>query len=180
MEDKKKLAVLEVMLFLETGVLKTSKIVKRLQVEESKIETLIDKLIKEYQKDIHGLKIVKSAGGYSMQVKKDIYPEIQDIYNIKKKDKLNKSTITVLSIIAYKQPITKAELEEIRGVSSDTHIRFLIDKGLIKIVGRKDTLRKPLLYGTTDEFLKYFNLNDIKDLPKIEELKSDEFQLDEE
>jgi len=172
-------SLIEAILFYETEGVSYEKLMRITNLDKDKILDIVNELNLDYQKALHGITIAEVAGGFTFQIKKDIFPEIRDIYNIRGKSKLSQSALTVLSIIAYKQPITKGEIEAIRGVSADNQVRNLIEKGLIEIVGRKEAFGKPLLYGTTKEFLKYFNLKSIKDLPEINELKSDEYSDDE-
>ena len=179
MSTDKYSAMIEAILFYEGDVVKPEKISKITGLSKVKVKEIINKLIIEFQKDIHGIMIVEVADGYSIQLKREVYPDIKEFYNIRPKNRLSKSVITILSIIAYKHPITKSEIEKIRGVSSDNGIRKLLEMNYIEIVGRKDVLGKPLLYGTTKDFLKHFNLKNINDLPKIDELKSDEFNIEE-
>ena len=171
-------AIIEAILFCENDVVKPEKISKITGLSKGKVKEIIDKLIDEYNKGIHGLIINELADGYSLQMKKEVYPYIKEFYNIKQKNKLSKSVLTVLSIVAYKQPITKNEIEAIRGVSSDNPLKKLLEMNYIQITGRKEVLGRPLLYATTQDFLKHFNLKNIKDLPKIGELKSEEFSVD--
>ena len=171
-------AIIEAILFYEGDVIKPEYIMKTTGLTKEKITEIMTNLKNEYENNIHGLQIVELADGYSFQIKKEIYPEIKELYKLKPQNKLSKMNLTVLSIIAYKQPITKQEIEEIRGVSCDSSIKRLLEFNYIQIIGRKDVVGKPLLYGTTDEFLKHFNLKSIKDLPQINELKSDEFSLE--
>lgn len=172
-------SLIEAILFYETEGVSYEKLMRITNLDKDKILDIVNELNIDYQKALHGITIAEVAGGFTFQIKKDIFPEIREIYNIRGKSRLSQSTLTVLSIIAYKQPITKGEVEAIRGVSADNQVRNLIEKGLIEIVGRKESFGKPLLYGTTKEFLKYFNLKSIKDLPEINELKSDEYSDDE-
>ncbi|HOF01180.1 MAG TPA: SMC-Scp complex subunit ScpB [Spirochaetota bacterium] len=172
-------SLIEAILFYETEVVSYEKLMRITNLDKDKILDIVNELNLDYQKALHGITIAEVAGGFAFQIKKDIFPEIRNIYNIRSKSRLSQSALTVLSIIAYKQPVTKGEIEAIRGVSADNQVRNLIEKGLIEIVGRKETFGKPLLYGTTKEFLKHFNLKSIKDLPEINELKSDEYSDDE-
>jgi segregation and condensation protein B len=172
-------ALIEAILFCENDVVKIEKIEKITGLGKDKILDILKKLTEEFNNDSHGIMISELADGYTFQLKRDIIPEIKEYYNIKNENKLTKSIITVLSVIAYKQPITKAELEQLKGTAADNAIKKLLELNLIKITGRKEAFGKPLLYGTTPDFLKYFNLKSIEDLPKIGELKSDEFSNDE-
>lgn len=171
--------LIEAILFYEAEVVQINKLNRLTGLQEEVIREMIDELNEEYDKGCHGIHIVEIAEGFTFQVKKEILNDIKEIYNLKDKSKLSKSALTVLSIIAYKQPITKNEIEDIRGVNSDNPVRVLMEKNLIEIVGRKEVLGKPLMYGTSKEFLKHFNLKSIEDLPKIEELKTTEFDTEE-
>lgn len=114
-----------------------------------------------------------------MAPKQDLWSSLKDHYGKKKDSKLSKAALETLSIIAYSQPITRAEIEGIRGVGADNMIRFLLDKELIKEVGKKDAPGKPIQYGTTKEFLKYFRLESIADLPRLDELEHERFEREE-
>jgi len=170
--------IVEAILFYENNIISIEKLIEYTSFTREKIVEIVDNLNEKYENSTHGLFIAKVSDGLILQIKRDYLYKIKEIYNIKGKTKLPKSILTVLSIVAYKQPITKLEIDEIRGVSSDNAIKTLLEKNFIKIIGKKDTLGRPLLYGTADEFLKQFNLKDIKDLPKIDELKTKEFSLD--
>jgi segregation and condensation protein B len=172
-------ALIEAILFYENDIVKVSKISRITGLTESKVVEILRELMEVYQDKIHGVRIIEIADGFSFQIKKEILPFIKDYYKVKSQQKLSKPTLTVLSIIAYKQPITRSEIEDIRGVSCDNAVRKLLEMNLIKITGRKEALGRPLLFGTTVEFLKHFNLKSIKDLPTINELKTEEFSLEE-
>ncbi len=170
--------IIEAILFYETEVVSIERLNKMTGLSDENIRDIIDELNESYRADHHGIYIEEVADGFTFKIKKEIYPDIKQYYNLKGRQKLSPSLMTVLSIVAYKQPITKGEIEQIRGVSADNQIRYLLEKNFIEIKGRKEALGRPLLYGTTKEFLKYFNLKSIKDLPKINELKDDEFEVE--
>jgi segregation and condensation protein B len=176
----KSIGLIEAILFYENDIVTKEKLAKYSESTKEEVSEAIELLKMKYDENSHGITVNEIGGGYSIQVKKDIFPRIKEIYGFKEKSKLSPSTLTVLSIVAYKQPVTKLEIEQIRGVASDNAVRILLEKNLIEIVGRKEVLGRPLLYGTTQDFLKHFNLKDLKDLPQINELKSEEFTLDEE
>ena len=113
--------------------------------------------------------VVEIAGGFQMLSNSNAAPYIREFYKTKTKEKLSRPALESLAIIAYKQPVGRAEVEVIRGVNSDGTIAHLLNKGLIKITGRKEVPGRPFLYGTTKEFLEYFGLKSLEDLPKIEE-----------
>lgn len=116
--------------------------------------------------------IIKVAGGYTFATNEKYGRIVSLLPEFRNKKKLTKSQLETLSIIAYNQPITKSEIEKIRGVNSSEVVNSLLEKDLISILGRKNTLGKPLLYGTTNEFLKLFGLNNLEDLPKLNEIRN--------
>ena len=119
----------------------------------------------------------KIIGGWVLTPKKDLWDFLKERYGKKNEGKLSRSALETLSIIAYSQPITRAEIEAIRGVSADNMVRLLMERNLIKETGKKDIPGKPIQYGTTKEFLKFFRLNSISDLPKLDETESERFEL---
>ena len=124
-----------------------------------------------------GLKIIRVADGYQMVVDREIYDECSKFFDLKS-EKLTKSTKETIAIIAYNQPITKQEIDYIRGVNSTGTIKQLLDKNLIKISGRKDVPGRPLLYSVTNDFYEYFGLNNISDLPTLREWQELKKELD--
>ena len=112
-----------------------------------------------------------------MTPRKIYWGAVKDRYGRKNEGKLSRSALETLTIIAYKQPITRAEIESIRGVPPDNMIRMLTERKLVKEVGKKDGPGKPTLFGTTDEFLRFFQLNSIADLPKLDEKEEERFIL---
>jgi len=141
---------------------------------ETELKQLLDEMITEYIERNSGLLIVEIANGYQMATNPHYAQWIKKFKNTAAAGKLSMPALETLAIIAYKQPIIKAELEQIRGVNSDGVIKTLLDRRLIKIMGRKEVPGKPLLYGTTREFLQYFGLKDLTELPTISELTREE------
>lgn len=179
MEVDKYSAIIEAVLLHENEVVPMERLVKYTGLESEKIREIVNELSVTYdQNSQHGITVVEIAGGYALQVKKNILPEFKEIYSIKEKSRLSKSAMMVLTIIAYKQPITKNEIEATYGVAPDYAVKILLEKNLIQIVGRKDVIGKPLMFGTTQDFLTHFNLKNINDLPTVNELKSDEFVIE--
>ncbi len=133
------------------------------------IHELILRIQQEYLQREAGMVVVEIAGGFQMLSNSHAASYIREFYKTKTKEKLSKPALESLAIIAYKQPVGRAEVEMIRGVNSDGTIAHLLNKGLIKITGRKEVPGRPFLYGTTKEFLEYFGLKSLEDLPKIEE-----------
>ena len=162
--------ILEAILFVnETPV--TFEQIKKIfpGTSPSDIKKAINDLNQEYEQNGRGMILMEIAGGYQLLSNKKYASFIREFYKTKHKAKLSKPSLETLAIIAYKQPVTRVDIELIRGVNSDGVIMHLIDKELIKTVGRKDIPGKPFLYGTTKQFLEYFGLKSLEDLPKLEE-----------
>ena len=141
------------------------------QVEPEAIRQIIADLNKEYTKHERPYRIVQIAGGYQFATLPEYAEWLGKLYKEQGRRKLSQSGIETLAIIAYKQPITKAEVEKIRGVNCDYVLKNLLEKELLAVTGRAETVGRPLLYGTTREFLKHFGLNDITDLPRPREIE---------
>jgi segregation and condensation protein B len=152
------------------------------RVNEQAILSAIEQLNKEYEATGRAIHIVKVAGGYQFATLPRFAPWLGRMVKEKSRRKLSVSALESLAVIAYKQPVTKPEIEAIRGVNADYVIRSLMERNLITIVGRAATPGRPLLYGTTKEFLKHFGLNDLSELPKpreIDELMAEaEFEVE--
>lgn len=134
------------------------------------IENYIEELNKEYHDSNRSFKIIKIAGGYQFSTKQDYAKYIGKLFTEKQKKKLSVSALETLAVVAYKQPITRSEIEFIRGVNVDYIVNSLLERELINIVGRANTPGRPILYGTTKNFLKTIGLGSIDDLPKLREI----------
>jgi len=158
-----------------------SKAIKDIDGEDIDITTKdVDETVKQlnerYRTMDSSYEIVKIANGYSYATKPEFSKYLGYLSTEKSKRRLSQAALETLAIIAYKQPITKPEIETLRGVNSDYMINTLLEKNLITIKGRAETIGRPLLYSTTEEFLKYFGLNNLEDLPRpreIEEIMKD-------
>jgi len=142
---------------------------EKLEVTKDEVLDAIDVLEQKYNED-SGINIIKYKDKVQLCTNPEIVDDIAVVLNPIKERALSKTALETVAIVAYKQPITKLEIENIRGVGSDYAIQLLLTHNLIEVVGRKDVVGKPLLFGTTDEFLKRFELNSLDDLPKYEEL----------
>lgn len=178
-------SVIESLIFSSDEPINASEIAKAIkgidgediQLTSEDIESQVDELNKRYDELNVSFKIMRIADGYLFATKPENAKYIGFLSSEKSKRRLSQAALETLAIIAYKQPITKPELETIRGVNSDYILTTLLEKTLITISGRAESIGRPLLYSTTDEFLKYFGLNKISDLPKpreIEEIMKDE------
>jgi len=141
-----------------------------LRISLSEIEETISELNQEYRSEDRAFEIMSISGGYSFATKKDFSRFVGKLYEEKQKKKLSQSAIETLSIIAYKQPITRNEIEFVRGVNVDYIVNSLLERDLITIHGRADSPGRPILYGTTKTFLKVLGLNSLEDLPKLKEI----------
>ena len=141
------------------------------QIEAETIRQIVSDLNKEYEKSDRPYRIVQIAGGYQFATLSSYAEWLGRLYREQGRRKLSQSGVETLAIIAYKQPITKAEIENIRGVNCDYVLKSLLEKELLAVTGRAESVGRPLLYGTTKEFLKHFGLNDITDLPRPREIE---------
>ena len=138
-------------------------------VSSTDIKEALEDLKKMYTQKERGMIIVEIAGGYQMLSSPSYAMAIRRFYKTTHKEKLSKPALETLAIIAYKQPVARIDVELIRGVNSDGVVTHLLEKGLIKMVGRKEVPGRPFIYGTTQQFLEYFGLKSLDDLPKLEE-----------
>lgn len=161
--------VIESLLFINEKPLESAEMAQVLDVSKRDIETAADELIGEYQQRSTGICIVKVAGGYQMCTSAETEVWAKKMYHERTKQKFSTASLETLAVIAYKQPITKVEIEAIRGVNVDGVSKKLTDLGLIKIGGRKEVVGRPFLFVTTRKFLEYFGINSLKDLPKLED-----------
>ncbi len=146
-------------------------------ISEDDIKNIIAELNQKYAEQGSAFRIIEIAEGYQFATLPEFAKWVGRLFKEKNKRKLSQPALETLAIIAYKQPISKPEIEAIRGVNVDHIIKTLLEKKLITIVGRAETIGRPLLYGTTKEFLKYFGLKNLSELPKpseIEEIMKDE------
>ncbi|MDD5584999.1 MAG: SMC-Scp complex subunit ScpB [Candidatus Omnitrophica bacterium] len=168
--DKSKIkSIAESLLFVNEKPIEIAELSEILSVDKRLVEEALEELVTDYTNKPCGISIVKVAGGFQMCSSPESEMWIKKMYRERGKQKLSVASLETLAIISYKQPITRMEIESIRGVNIDGVMKHLTDLGLIKIEGRKEVPGKPFLYVTTRKFLEYFGLNALKDLPKLEE-----------
>ncbi|WP_373598515.1 SMC-Scp complex subunit ScpB [Paraclostridium bifermentans] len=143
------------------------------ELSSKEIEIMLNSLIEDYKENNRGIQIIKLQDKYQMCTNKEYSSFVKNILEPKRKKTLSQATLEALTIIAYKQPITKVELEEIRGVKSDKVIQTLLENELIYEAGRLDKIGKPIIFRTTDEFLKLLNIEKLEDLPSIENYENE-------
>jgi len=165
-------AILEALLFVSPDPLSLKQIRQVIDgITDGQVNELISELSVEYEQRESGLQIVTVAEGFQMLTRLECSPWLRKLESTKVSNKLSQPALETLAIIAYKQPVIKAEVDAVRGVSSDGTIKTLLDRKLVKILGRKEMPGRPLLYGTTSEFLRYFGLNAISELPTLRDIE---------
>jgi segregation and condensation protein B len=163
-------AILEALIFASPEPLTPREISRVLQsVSRDEWEQALAELRSDYARDSRGLQLVDVAGGYQITTRPELNDWVRDLLDPKTPTRLSIQALETLAVIAYKQPVTLPEVIELRGVKSGGVIKTLLEKRLIRILGRKDVVGRPMLYGTTRDFLLQFGLRDLDDLPKIEE-----------
>lgn len=171
-------SIIEALIFAADEPLKPAEIVRAIKgidgedinITSDDIQNVVNELNEIYEKNGRSFKIITVAEGYMFATRPENSKYLGYLSSEKSKRRLSQAALETLAIIAYKQPITKPEIEHIRGVNSDYILNTLLEKNLIAIKGRSETVGRPLLYATTDEFLIYFGLNKITDLPKPREI----------
>ncbi len=165
---------LEALIFASTEPISSCKLAQILEIHEEVVKKGLCHIKEKYDEDVRGLQLRKLAGGYQISTKPQYAPYIEKLFITPRVSSLSSAALETLAIIAFKEPITKAEIEEIRGVKVDSVLSTLTERGLIEDVGRKDTIGRPLLYGTTPEFLKYFGFKNSQELSQIYQLSKGE------
>lgn len=161
-------SAIESLLFASGDPLSLSDLVNHLEEKSKAVEAIIQEMIEEYEKPERGIKIISIKGTYQMVTKSQNADYLQKLLKKNKRQSLSQASIESLAIIAYKQPITRIDIDEIRGVKSESALQRLVEKELIKEVGRLEVPGRPILYGTTEEFLRQFELKDLRDLPSLD------------
>ena len=168
--------ILEAVLFTMGDAVEVSVLAQAFEISEDEVRTAIDSLAEKYEKQNRGIRIIELENSYQMCTNPDYYGELIKVAKTPKRYTLTDTQIETLSIIAYKQPVTKVEIENIRGVSSDHIVNRLVEFGLVCEVGRLNAPGKPMLFGTTEEFLRSFGVQSLEDLPRIPAEKMEEFK----
>jgi segregation and condensation protein B len=163
-------AVIEALIFASPEPLTPKTIYKILDTEPKEdVQAALDALKRDYERP-GGLQLVEVAGGYQIVTRPDLHEWVRRLFHERTTQKLSVQALETLAVIAYKQPLTALEVSEIRGVNTSGVLSTLLERHLIKIVGRKQVVGRPFLYATTREFLIRFGLNDLNDLPKVEDM----------
>ena len=171
MEDREAKSIIEALLFMAGEPVTLDTLRKIVEVDKYNTERLVRELISDYSVRNTGLFVVEVAEGFQMVTNPACAPWVKKLLSTAVPKKLSQSSLETMAIIAYKQPIIKAEIEAIRGVNSDGVVKTLLERRLVKILGRKEVPGRPLMYGTTKEFLQYFGLKDLSELPTLKEFE---------
>jgi segregation and condensation protein B len=171
-------ALVEAILHLEADPIDSAAISRISGLGKDLVEKALEALAERRSEPASGLELSRLAGGWMLSPKKELWETLRGHYGKKNENRLSRAALETLSIIAYSQPVTRAEIEAIRGVNADSMIRLLVERQLVRESGKKDAVPgKPMTYGTTKEFLKLFRLESIADLPRLSEREADRFEL---
>lgn len=169
-------AAVEAILFTMGEAVELERLASALDVPESQLQSVIEELMEDYKKDSRGIQIIKLENAYQMGTKASMYEYLVQIAHVPKKHVLTDVLLETLSIIAYKQPITKLAIENIRGVKSDHAVNKLVEYNLACEIGRLDAPGRPIVFGTTEEFLRNFGINSLEELPIVNSDKMESFK----
>ena len=169
MNKNKTKAAIEAILFTMGNSVELDKIAMAVGLDKENVRDIIQEMIQEYNSDDRGIKIIELDNAFQLCTKKEYYENLIKVAKAPKKQVLSEALLETLSIIAYKQPVTRLEIEKIRGVSSEKAINRLMEFDLCKELGRLDAPGRPMLFGTTEEFLRVFGVQSIDELPVISE-----------
>lgn len=164
-------AIIEALIFVADEPLPTKTIAEVLNEERSLVQSIVKNLSEEFNERKGGLRLREVAGGWQISTRPEFHEEIRKYLKTRPNAKLSLAALETLAVIAYKQPVTVPEIMEIRGVQSGSAIKTLLDKRLIVARGRKETVGRPMLYGTSKEFLLQFGLKDLAELPNVEDFE---------
>lgn len=159
-------SIIEALLFVTSEPLTVKTIAEIVERFEKEVRALLGEIKADCERDNRGFCLVELAGGYSFATRTEHSPYVEKLVK-PRLNTLSQAALETLAIIAYRQPITRSEIDEIRGVKSDSVMATLIERGLIEEKGRKEVPGKPMLFGTTADFLKYFGLKSLEDLPEL-------------
>lgn len=167
-------AAIEAILFANGSSVETKRISQALEITEKQAEEYISALIDDYNSANRGITIIKLDEAYQMVSSKEYAPQIRTVMDLRRNTPLSQAALEVLAVVAYNQPVTKAFVEQVRGVDCSGVIGSLTAKGLVEEKGRLELPGRPLLYGTTENFLRCFNINSLEELPPLPETENEE------
>lgn len=161
-------SAIEALLFVSGDPLTVKDLSNSLEVSPKFVANLLNEMVLEYEDEKRGIKLISINGEYQLVTKAENSDYIQKLLKKNKRQSLSQASLESLAIIAYKQPITRVDIDEIRGVKSESALQRLLEKDLIKEVGRLEVPGRPILFGTTEEFLRQFGLKELKELPSLD------------
>ena len=176
MDNNEMEAIIEGILFTMGDSVEPSKIAKALEVETKEVVECLDLMMQKYEEENRGIRLMKLNDSYQMCTSPNIYEYLIKIAKQPKKYVLTDVLLETLSIIAYKQPVTKSEIEKIRGVSCGHSVNKLVEYNLVTELGRLDAPGRPMLFGTTEDFLRSFGVSSIDELPELNVVQMEEFR----
>ena len=174
---EKETALVESVLYLQSEPIDEGSIARMSGMSKDMVKAALEKISERYAALDCGFELSYIGGGVMISIKREYWEILKPYYGKKSDAKISRAAMETLSIVAYSQPVTRAEIEKIRGVSADNMIRLLLEKGLVREAGKKDIPGRPVMYGTTKEFLKIFGLGSISELPKLSEVDMEKFEL---
>ena len=169
MELKQAESIIEAVLFAAGDAVDVEKLSDILDIDTKSTRALVTALADKYDREMRGIQIIRLEDSYQMCTRRDYQDYISKLVEPRRSQSLSNAAMEVLAIVAYKQPVTRAVIEQIRGVSCDTLVNKLLEKNFIEEVGRLDTPGRPMLFGTTEEFLRCFGIDSLAELPDFEE-----------
>jgi segregation and condensation protein B len=175
---EKETALVEAVLYLEGAPVDEGAISRISGLSVDVVKAALDRLNERMQSQDCGLELTRIGGGIMISCKRAYWDNLKERYGKKNEGKISRAAMETLAIVAYSQPVTRAEIEKIRGVNADNMIRLLLEKNLVREAGKKDIPGRPVTYGTTKEFLKLFHLNSIAELPKLSDADIEKFELE--
>jgi len=177
MNLEKEMAIIEAILFMESEPVDLKTLCRISGISKDGVEQVLSQIREHYSQECHGLQLSELDEAYHLLPKKELWDQLRDRYGKRQDGKLSKAAMETLSIVAYSQPVTRGEIDNIRGVASDGMLRLLVQRGLVQEVGKKDAPGRPTQFGTTKDFLKVFRINSLSELPKLDELEKQRFEL---
>ncbi|MBR6350084.1 MAG: SMC-Scp complex subunit ScpB [Lachnospiraceae bacterium] len=171
-------SIIEAVLFTMGETVGLERLAAALEMDKEEVKEIIYEMMEEFEAEERGVQIIELDGAYQMCTRKEAYEYLIKIISIPKENRLTDVQLETLSIIAYKQPVTRLEIEKIRGVSAEHTVNRLLEVGLIEEKGRLNTPGRPILFGTTEEFLRRFGLKSTEELPDINSERVESFRLE--
>lgn len=163
--------IIEAILFVAGEPVSLEDLIKALDVTEVELRAALDRLESEYDFNRRGIRLNRFGSHVQLATRAEFAPYVERLLQPVQKQSLSQKAMETLAVVAYRQPVTKGDIEAVRGMKCDYSVQSLVNKGLIEEVGRKDALGRPILYGTTDKFLEHFGISSLAELPQLPEME---------